>query len=196
MFVVSDARPNILKILMIPLAAIAAMSLITIIGWQGSIEPTLLDRIAVFAAGIAMFLLVLLNVVDYDAQKRHNREVMDKLDKLLGNRANSVNDSRLLKDDAGSSDSNEEFVHGQCGKPGCKKTALTGTKACREHLCIRCQTGWNSSVSFRPTFFHRNPRPCVACQWRVKLYIIGGIAIGLYVTLWEVALVYFVSPLG
>lgn len=193
MTVVSDARPNILKILMIPLAAIAAMSLVTILGLQGNIEPTLLDRIAVFAAGIAMLLLVLLNVADYNAQKRYNKEVMDKLDKILGNQTSPASDAHLLTDDASSNDSDEKFVYGQCGKPDCKKSALTGTRACREHLCGRCQTGWNNSVLSRPILFRRNPRHCMACQWREKLYVIGGIAIGIYVALWEVALAHLFS---
>ena len=144
-------------------AATIAFPLVTILGQYGTIDPDFLNRIAILAAGIALFLLVL-----------YNKDAHDKLDAILENQTKRTPDSFNPTNGGSSADVSytDNFVPGQCGKPGCKKLALTGARACREHVCNFCQVGWTS----RGLIKKRACRPCIE---KMVLVGFGGIVAGL-----------------
>ena len=121
----ANVRCWVIRAVLVLLAALVGFPLATIFGQLGTIDPDFLSRIAILTAGIAGFLLALLY-----------KDAFDKLDAMLEIQTGHK------RDPPGPANDDESFIPGQCGMAGCRKMALTGARACREHLCRFCQTGW------------------------------------------------------
>lgn len=154
----SDIRTWVILASLVLLAPTIAFPLATINGWHGTIDPNFLNGVAILTAGVAMSLLALLNV-----------NVFNKFDAILENQTGHASNSSNLTADSDASDPEDEnFVPGQCGKPGCRKMALTGARACREHVCNFCQVGWTSK-------FWRKKHACRPCFEKVWLVSAGAL---------------------
>lgn len=165
---IANARCWIVGTVAALLAATATFLLAAIPGQRSSIDPKFLNRISVLTAGIAVFVLVPIN-----------KEVLDKFNAAL---VNSPHNSASGDSSAGDQ-SNEDFVPGQCGKLGCRKMARTGARACREHLCRFCQTGWQEFLFSCLARCRLCPKSCTACQWKFLMGA-GMTFIGVCLALW------------